>query len=89
MTCGQGGEVRGSRGYLVRMRGMDSPEGSLRQAPYNTPEDVASNPRSLVQVAEQAHPLVQRRPSANRMREHRNNRAHEEAVVVEGAAPHE
>ena len=32
---------------------------------------LASNPRSLVQVAEQAHPLVQRRPSANRMRGHR------------------
>ena len=56
----------------ARMRDMDPLEGPLRQAPYNTPQDVASNPRSLVQVAEQAHPLVQRRPSANRMREHRN-----------------
>ena len=62
------------------------PEGPLRQAPYNAPQDVASNPRSLVQVAEQAHPLVQRRPSANRMREHRNKRAHEKAVVGGGAA---
>ena len=67
---------------------MDPLEVPLRQAPYNTPQDVASNPRSLVQVAEQAHPLVQRRPSANRMREHRNNRAHEESVVGEGGAPH-
>ena len=43
------------------MRDMDPPEGPLRQAPHITPEDAASNPRSLVQVAEQAHPLVQRR----------------------------
>ena len=49
---------------------------------------VTSNPRSLVQVAEQTHPLVQRRPSANQMREHRNNRAHEEVVVGGGATPH-
>ena len=70
------------------MRDIDHPEGPLRQAPYNTPQDVASNSRSLVQVAEQAHPLVQRRPSANRMREHRNNRAHEEVVVGGDAAPH-
>ena len=67
---------------------MDPPEVPLRQAPYNTSQDVASNLRNLVQVAEQAHPLVQRRPSANRMREHRNNRAHEEVVVGGGAAPH-
>ena len=73
---------------LVWMRDIDPPEGPLRQAPYNTPEDVASNSRSLVQVAEQAHPLVQRRPSANRMREHRNNRAHEEVAMGGGAAPH-
>ena len=67
---------------------MDPPEGLLRQAPYNTPLDVALNPRSLVQVAEQAHPLVERRPLVNQMREHRNNRAHEEVVVGGGAAPH-
>ena len=67
---------------------MDLPERPLRQAPYNTPYDVASNPRSLVQVAEQAHPLVQRRPSANRMQEHRKNRAHLEAVVGGRGAPH-
>ena len=82
------GEVRGSRGSLVRMRDMDPPEGPLRQAPYNTPQDVASNPRGLVQVAEQAHPLVQVRPPANRMREHRNNPAREEVVLSGGAAPH-
>ena len=34
-----------------------------------------------MQVAEQAHPLVQRCPSPNPMREHRNNRTHEEVVV--------
>ena len=67
---------------------MDPPEGPLRHAPYNTSQDVASNPRSLMQVTEQAHPLVQRRPSANRMREHRNNRAQEEVVVGGGATPH-
>ena len=66
---------------------MDPPEGPLHQAPYNTPQDVASNPRSLVQVAEQARTLVQRRSPANRMREHRNNRAQEEAVVGGRAAP--
>ena len=82
------GEVRGSRSSLVRVRDMDPPEVPLRQAPYNTPQDVPSNPRSLVQVAEQAYPLVQRRPSANQMREHRNNRAHEEVVVGGGATPH-
>ena len=70
------------------MGDMDLPEGPLHQAPYNTPQGVASNPRSLVQVTEQVHPLVQRRSPANRMREHRNNRAHEEIVVVGGAAPH-
>ena len=70
------------------MRDMDPPEGPLRQAPYNTQQDVASNPRSLVQVAEQAHPLVQRRPLADRMREHRNNREHEEVVLGRGSAPH-
>ena len=49
---------------------------------------VTSNPRSLVQVTEQVYPLLQRRPPANRMREHRNNCAHDRVVVVEGAAPH-
>ena len=67
---------------------MDPSEGPLRQAPYNIPQDVASNLRIMVQVAEQAHPLVQRRPSANRMQERQNNRAHEEVVVGGGAAPH-
>ena len=51
-------------------------------------QDVASNSGSLVQVAEQAHPLVQRCPSPNPMREHRNNRTHEEVVVGGGATPH-
>ena len=85
---GPDGEVRRSRSSLVRMRDMDPPEVPLCQAPYNTPQDVASNPRILVQVAEQVHPLVQRRPSANQMREHRNNRAHEEVIVGGGATPH-
>ena len=52
------------------------------------PKDVASNPRSLVQVIEQAYPLLQSHPPANRMREHRNNSAHEEVVVAGGAALH-
>ena len=82
------GEVRGSRSSLVRMRDMDPPEVPLRQAPYNTPQDIASNSRSLVQVAEQALPLVHRCPSPNPMREHRNNRTHEEVVVGGGATPH-
>ena len=47
-----------------------------------------SNSGNLVQVAEQAHPLVQRCPSLNPMREHRNNRTHEEVVVGGGATPH-
>ena len=68
---------------------MEPPEGPPRQAPYNSPQDVASNSRSLMQVAEQGHPLVQIRPPANRVREHRNNRAHEEVVMGGGAAPHE
>ena len=85
---GADGEVRGSRSSLVRMRDMDPPEVPLRQAPYNTPQDVASNSKSLVQVAEQAHLLVQRCPSPNPMREHRNNRTHEEVVVGGGATPH-
>ena len=58
---GADGEVQGSRSSLVRMRDMDPPEVPLRQAPYNTPQDVASNSRSLVQVAEQAHLLVRTR----------------------------
>ena len=85
---GADGEVRGSRSSLVRMRDVDPPEVPLRQAPYNPPQDVASNSGSLVQVAEQAHPLVQRCPSPNPMREHRNNRTHEEVVVGGGATPH-
>ena len=85
---GPDGEVRGSLSTLVRRRDMDPPEVPLRQAPYNTPQDVASNLRSLTQVTEQANPLVQRRPSANQMREHRNNRTHEEVVVGGGATPH-
>ena len=40
---------------------MDPPEGPLRQAPDNTPKDVASNPRSLVQVIKQAHPRTSHR----------------------------
>ena len=55
---GADGEVRGSRSSLVRMCDIDPPEVPLRQAPYNTPQDVASNSRSLVQVAEQAYPLM-------------------------------
>ena len=66
---------------------MDPPEGSLHQALYNTQHNV-SKCRSLVQVAEQTHPLLQRHPPVNRMRDHRNNRAHEKVVEVEGAAPH-
>ena len=85
---GADGEVRGSRSSPVRMRDVDPPEVPLRQAPYNPPQDVASNSGSLVQVAEQAHPLVQRCPSPNPMREHRNNRTHEEVVVGGGATPH-
>ena len=85
---GADGEVRGSRSSLVRMRDMDPPEVPIRQAPYNTPQDVASNSGSLVQVAEQAHRLVQRRPLANPMREHRSNCTHEEVVVGGGATPH-
>ena len=65
---------------------MDPPEGPLQQAPYNTRQDVASNRGSLMQVTEQTHPLLQGRPPANRMWEHRNNRAHEEVAVVGGAA---
>ena len=86
---GPDGEVRGSRGSLVQMRDMDPPpEGPLHEAPFNTPKVVASNPRSLVQVAEQTYPLLQRCPPANRMRDHRNNRAHEEVAVGGGAALH-
>ena len=55
---GADGEVRGSRSSPVRMRDMDPPEVPLRQAPFNTSQDVASNSRSLVQVAEQAHSLI-------------------------------
>ena len=85
---GPDGETRRSRDSLIRMRDMDPLEGPVHQAPYNTPLDIASNPRSLVQVDEEAHPLLQGRTPANRMREHRTNRAHEEFVVVRGAAPH-
>ena len=51
------------------MHDIDFPEGPLHQAPYNTPWNVASNPRSLVQDAEQAYPFLQKRPLANRMRD--------------------
>ena len=87
-------EARMARSEVVEallygwMRDMDPPEVPLCQAPYNAPQDVASSSRSLVQIAEQAHPLVQRCPSPNPMREHRNNRTHEEVVVGGGATPH-
>ena len=55
---GVDGEVRCSRSSLVRMHDTDLLEVPLRQARYNTPQDVASNSRSLVEVAEHAHPLV-------------------------------
>ena len=74
---GPDGEIRGSRGSHKRMHNMDTPEGPLHQ-------DLASIPRSLVQVAKQTYPLLQRRLPANRMREHRNNRAHGEVAVVGG-----
>ena len=58
-------------------------KGPLHEASYSTPYDVALNPMSLVQVAEQAYPLLHRRTLANRMREH-----HKKVVVVGDAAPH-
>ena len=67
---------------------MDPPEVPLRQAPYNTPHDVASNPRSLVKSPNKRILSLQRRPSANPMREHRDNRTHEEVVVGGGATSH-
>ena len=42
-------------------------EGHYTKLRSNTPFYVASNPRSLVQVAKQAYPLLQRHPPANRM----------------------
>ena len=53
-----------------------------------------TNHRMLLRIlgawckSEQAHPLVQRCPSPNPIREHRNNRTHEEVVVGGGATPH-
>ena len=67
---------------------MDPSEGLLQQAPNCTSQNVASNPRSLVQFAEQPHPLLQRRPLANCIFKYLGNRAHEEVVVAGGAAPH-
>ena len=42
-------------------------EGHYTKLRSNTPFDVASNPRSMVQVAKQAYPLLQRHHPANRM----------------------
>ena len=42
-----------------------------------------------MQDAEQTYSLLQRRPPANRMREHRNTHTHEEVVVASAAAPHD
>ena len=39
-------EIRGSRDSSIRMRYMDPSEGPLYQAPYNTPQDAASNPKN-------------------------------------------
>ena len=86
---GLDGEIRGCRDYPLRMRDMDSPEGTLQQAPYNTSQDNVSNPRSLVQVSEQQHPVLQRPLPAKRTWEYRSNRARVEVVVVGGAAPDE
>ena len=41
-----------------------------------------------MQVAEHPYPLLEGHPPANWIREYRNNRAHEEVVVVGGASPH-
>ena len=57
-------------GSLQRHGATEPPDNALlQQAPYNTSQDddVASNPRSLAQVAEQPHPFLQRSPPANPM----------------------
>ena len=64
---GPDGEILGSIASPIQMRDMDPPEGPLQQPPYNTQQDVTSNPGSLVQVAEQTYPLLQKRPPADRM----------------------
>ena len=76
------------RHIIELYRAVKKQRGGGGELPYYPPQDVASNSGSLVQVAEQAHPLVQRCPSPNPMREHRNNRTHEEVVVGGGATPH-
>ena len=43
------GEIRGNRGSPTRMRDKDLLHGPLQQASYNASQDVAPNPRSLVQ----------------------------------------
>ena len=62
------GEIRGSRGSPIRVRDMDPLEGPLKQAPYNTPQDAASNSRSLVQASRRTNASSPtRRHPANRM----------------------
>ena len=68
------GEIRRSRGSLIRMRDMD-PNGHYNklQGPYCTSRDDHHHDASininssLGQVAEQPHPLLQRRPPADWM----------------------
>ena len=83
------GEIRGNRSFPRWVRGMDPLLELLRLASYNTSQDVASNSRSLVQVAEQPHriSLLQRCSLSIWMSGYRSNYVHE-IVVFARDAPH-
>ena len=83
---GLDGELLGSRDSPDVRHGPPPPKTTTTISVQHISQDVASNPRSLVQLAEQLHPLLQRRPPAYRMREYRSNHAHEKVVVVGDAA---
>ena len=84
---GPDGEVQGSKGSLIRMRDTERLKGHYTK--LRTTHHMMLL-RILGAWCKSPHKRIlskKRRPPANRMREHRNNRAHE-GVVVGGAAPH-
>ena len=82
---GLDGEVRGSRGSLIRMRDMDPLKGQLRTTHHKM---LLRSLGAWCTSPKKRIPSYKDALQQNRTREHRNNHAHEEVVVVRGAAPH-
>ena len=86
---GPDGEVLGSKGFLIRCATWTPLKGHYKLR--------TTHRRMLLRILGAWCKSTNKRilsykdalhPPGNRMREHRNSRAHEEIVVVGGAAPH-